>query len=137
MNIPLVVQLSAPGITLKGSAFQALGLFSKRAAIKADFFVLRGLLNVHGGLDRGEVTLVCVCQENSGSEREGGEGVLLFTPAVFNSAVTKQNTGISGHRVNTMTEPVFFVQEMSGLVCFKQHAWTKMNRLIIDDLKCP
>lgn len=79
---------------------------------------------------------VCVCVRET--QVEGvGRGVLLFTPAVLGSVVTKENTGISEHRVNTMTEPIFYVQETSGLMCFKRHGWTTANRLIIDDLKCP
>lgn len=48
---------------------------------------------------------VCVCVKGSQVERRRERSVVA--PAVFDSAVTKQNTGINGRRVNTVTEPIF------------------------------
>lgn len=151
VNIPLVVQLQASGCTLKGSGLFKCSLsFPNRPPLRRTLlpFLVPVWVTVCvcGGQDGGCVRshcYVCVCVyereiqvERRRREREW-EGILLFTPAVFHTAVTKQNPGISGQRVNTMTKPIFPVQKMSGLIPFKLRSQARVNRLIIGDLKYP
>lgn len=63
------------------------------------------------------------CIRGTWVESEGGGGVLLF-PILSNMP------GISRQPVNMMTEPIFAIWKMSGLIPFKLHSLDTPTRLL-------